>query len=196
MIVKGINHESLYIDDCQGGEEGIKAAIFQKYGIPIDSQHIVFNGKHYVLGIFDPPLVPAAPNTCSNPLGAFGCSDTLFNALESSGMTIDQIRASVFPHKEEQKQEEAPDQPVIVNAEAMATRLSTSQYKELGEMSLSLAKDEKAAIMKGPSEYICLILRAMGTLKAFPPYTLGLSSDEIASDTIASCDNPPGAFSQ
>ncbi|KAG5858642.1 hypothetical protein KMI_12g18030 [Encephalitozoon hellem] len=157
MIVRAINHENLYIDGDFKDIEDLKAKIALKYGIPTSSQSIVFNGRAYVLGIFDFPL-ESHSDTYENPLGCFGCPDTIFNDFASSGMTINEIRAHAFPHKEDLKEEILP-LPKAIDIKSIAKKVVEGQYEEISKIPEGLEEEEKTAIMENLGEYIDLILK-------------------------------------
>lgn len=165
MIVRAINYENLYIDSSFKDIGDLKTKIALKYGIPTDSQCIVFNGRFYVLGIFDFPLETFS-GTYRNPLGPFGCPDTVFNYLESSGMSIDEIRSYVFPHKEDSK-EKSPTLSRIVDIKPVAKKVIEGRYEEISKISEGLKEEEKAAIIEDPGEYIDLILTQVGESLSF-----------------------------
>ncbi|KMV64977.1 ubiquitin-like domain containing protein [Encephalitozoon cuniculi EcunIII-L] len=158
MIVRAINYESLHIDDQFGSIEELKTKISQKYGIPINSQHIIFNSKFYVLGIFDSPLTVSS-DTYTNPLGCFGCPDSLFNDLAGNGMTTDEIREYAFPHKDDPAKEEDPDLSSVIDTRAIAKRITENRYEDAYKIPNDLSEKEKTIIMESPGEYIDLVLK-------------------------------------
>ncbi|AFN83992.1 hypothetical protein EROM_110080 [Encephalitozoon romaleae SJ-2008] len=160
MIVRAINYEDLYIDSDFKDIGDLKTKIALKYGIPTDSQCIVFNGKFYVLGIFDSPLETFS-DTYGNPLGPFGCPDAVFNYLESNGMSIDKIRAHVFPHKEDPK-EKSPTLSRIIGVKPAVKKVIEGRYEDISKISEGLKEEEKAAVIENPGEYIDLILTQVG----------------------------------
>ncbi|ADM12510.1 uncharacterized protein Eint_110080 [Encephalitozoon intestinalis ATCC 50506] len=163
MIVKAVNHDDLYVDGQFQNLEDLKSKIYQRYGIPINSQHIIFNGKFYVLGIFNAPLETSS-DTYSNPLGYFGLPDSLFNNLASDGITPSEIRAFAFPHKEDLNDEESPSLSEVLDIKTVAKRILEVQYNEIHGISESLNEEEKAAIVKNPGEYVELVLKHTGGL--------------------------------
>lgn len=157
MMVKGINCDNLYIDESFASIGDLKTRIHQKYGIPPYSQHIAFNGRFYVLGLFE-DLCSDNPTGSSNPFADLGCPDTLFNALHASGMSLETIRTHLLPHREdvEEKHEESILQVVDIPQVSNAIRMS--KHSDISKLSADLSDEQKLFILRNPARYVELVL--------------------------------------
>ncbi|KAH9410546.1 hypothetical protein HK407_12g16750 [Ordospora pajunii] len=166
MIVKAINCEDLYIDDHFGSIDDLKNLIKKKYGIATESQCIVPNRKSYILGIFDNIHVEVQDGIAQqNPFAHFGCPDTVFNTLRAKGMSNEDIKKHIFPHKEDINS--GDNMPVCVTdiGKFLQTtlELNTSGHSNIKNITKSIDEEVKKLIIENTKQYIHLLISSSET---------------------------------
>lgn len=158
MMIKAVNHENLYIDEEFSTVEELKNMIHRKYGIPMHVQHIVFNGRFYVLGLFD-RLESMESAVCrDNPFAEFGCPDGVFDALASSGVDMDTMKDLLFPHREDADEEKDMGLKAV-DASSIAEGISSCEIEDVGDVSEGLSDEQKHPILRHTKDYINMMLK-------------------------------------
>ncbi|KHN68789.1 ubiquitin-like domain containing protein [Ordospora colligata] len=165
MIVKAINCEDLYIDDQFNSIDELKHLIKHKYGIAVESQCIVPNGRLYILGIFDNIHVALQEEAQQNPFAQFGCPDSVFNTLRDKGMNNEVIEKYILPHKQDTNPTNSISVPQVNIQKALQTalKLNSSQYFSIKDITKSIDDEVKKLIIENTKQYIQLIINSSET---------------------------------
>lgn len=156
-MVRAINCDNLYIDESFSNIEELKVKIHIKYAIPVRIQHIIFNGRFYVLGIFE-HLSAEQPSDLNSPFSELGCPYNLYKSLEDSGMGVHEIRKHLFPHEDDADEEKSAGLSVMLDVPGIADEISSSSYGDVTQVYSKFSTELKIRILRSPEEYVDLIL--------------------------------------